>query len=221
MQRSASAEIREKIEREFNERVAGVVARRKKGRKHVRLNVMMPLDLHKWNVQSIERRLRRLKEMGVHGVMADMWWGLIEGEPGKYDWSFYRQVVEAAERVGIDVEFVMCADPAAPWPLPPPAARAGGEAGGVGQVLPHVWRQRGRQRLHSAAPVGHERGPRPRHGQGPRPRPRPRPRRGRRAAEAGRAGGGSASTRIGAGRRTRSTSPWARSRRSGSRGARR
>ncbi len=53
---------------------------------------MMPLDLHKWKLDSLERRMKRLKDIGVHGVMCDFWWGLVEVKPKVYDWSFYKKV---------------------------------------------------------------------------------------------------------------------------------
>ncbi|EKX32424.1 hypothetical protein GUITHDRAFT_47288, partial [Guillardia theta CCMP2712] len=44
---------------------------------------------------------------GVHGVMCDIWWGLVEQQPKKYDFSFYRSMAEAAQRQGLEIEFVM------------------------------------------------------------------------------------------------------------------
>jgi beta-amylase len=92
---------------EKQNRMAEIRGKRRDHRKHVKLSVMMPLDLHKWRVDSVERRLQRLKDAGVHGVMCDFWWGLVEVKPKVYDWSFYRKIAEAAKRVGMEIEPVM------------------------------------------------------------------------------------------------------------------
>ena len=92
---------------EKNKKMAAIRAKRRDDRRHIKLSVMMPLDLHKWRIDSIERRMQRLKDCGVHGVMCDFWWGLVEVKPKVYDWSFYRKVAEAAKRVGIEIEPVM------------------------------------------------------------------------------------------------------------------
>jgi len=107
LKRSASEEERLKAQEEEDRRVAAIKAKANDDRTHVKVNVMMPLDIHKWALPSIERRFQRLKDIGVHGVMCDMWWGLVEAEPRRYDFSFYMSMVEIAERVGIEVEFVM------------------------------------------------------------------------------------------------------------------
>ena len=45
---------------EKNQKMAEIRARRKDDRRHVKLSVMMPLDLHKWRIDSIERRMQVL-----------------------------------------------------------------------------------------------------------------------------------------------------------------
>jgi hypothetical protein len=92
---------------EKDNQMAEIRAKRRDDRKHIKLSVMMPLDLQKWKIDSLERRMQRLKDIGVHGVMCDFWWGLVEAKPKEYDWSFYRKVCEAAKRVGIEIEPVM------------------------------------------------------------------------------------------------------------------
>lgn len=101
--RSMSAE--QLVEKE--DKMSVIRAKRNDKRKYIKLSVMMPLDLHKWRLESLERRMRKLKEIGVHGVMCDFWWGLVEVQPKVYDWSFYKKVAECAARVGIEIEPVM------------------------------------------------------------------------------------------------------------------
>jgi hypothetical protein len=38
--------------------------------------------------------LQKLKEIGVTGVMVDVWWGVVEREPMQYDWRAYQELVE-------------------------------------------------------------------------------------------------------------------------------
>ena len=103
MTRSLSAE--QMMEKQ--NKMAEIRSKRNDSRRYIKLSVMMPLDLHKWRLDSLERRMKRLKDIGVHGVMCDFWWGLVEVKPKVYDWSFYRKVAEVAKRVGIELEPVM------------------------------------------------------------------------------------------------------------------
>mmetsp|Transcript_14039 Transcript_14039/g.35313 ORF Transcript_14039/g.35313 Transcript_14039/m.35313 type:complete len:769 (+) Transcript_14039:171-2477(+) len=107
LQRSKSAEIRH-LNKEKRMRLAeDAKSRHRDDRQHVKLSVMLPLDLHKWRITSLERRLVKLKEAGVHGVMCDLWWGLVEDKPKQYDFTAYTELVKACERIGLEVEFVM------------------------------------------------------------------------------------------------------------------
>lgn len=60
---------------------------------------MLPLDLHKWRIGSLERRLQMLKDMGVHGVMCDVWWGLVEQQPKNYDFTRYVELANLGKKV--------------------------------------------------------------------------------------------------------------------------
>ncbi|MCG8475165.1 MAG: family 14 glycosylhydrolase [Cytophagales bacterium] len=54
---------------------------------------------HAWD--SFENQLRVLRDMGVHAVSVDVWWGQVEQEgPGFYDWSYYDQMIEKLNKHG-------------------------------------------------------------------------------------------------------------------------
>ncbi|EIE25773.1 glycoside hydrolase [Coccomyxa subellipsoidea C-169] len=76
--------------------------------------VMLPLDTvtsdgafrytaSKWFTSA----LAGLKASGVHGMAIDVWWGAVERQPGRYDWSGYRQVIELIKSLGLKVQAVM------------------------------------------------------------------------------------------------------------------
>jgi len=48
-----------------------------------------------------------LKSGGVAGVMVDVWWGLIEKEPGVYNWTGYLELAEIVQNVGLHLQCVM------------------------------------------------------------------------------------------------------------------
>lgn len=107
LQRTKSAEIRH-LNKERREAIAAdASSRHKDDRKHVKLSVMLPLDLHKWRISSLEKRLWKLKEAGVHGVMCDMWWGMVEKTPKNYEFTCYTELVNLCAKIGLEVEFVM------------------------------------------------------------------------------------------------------------------
>jgi hypothetical protein len=64
--------------------------------------VMLPLDLHKWRISSLEKRLWKLKDAGVHGVMCDIWWGLVEKKPKEYEFATYTELANLCQKVGLD-----------------------------------------------------------------------------------------------------------------------
>jgi len=107
LQRSKSAEIRHLNKEKRQALAVECTSRHNDDRSHVKLSVMLPLDLHKWRINSLERRLLKLKEAGVHGVMCDLWWGLCEVKPKTYDFTPYLELTKACERIGLEVEFVM------------------------------------------------------------------------------------------------------------------
>lgn len=54
--------------------------------------------------------LRTLHKAGVEGVMVDVWWGTVEHQPGQYDFSAYRRLLEKIADSGLKVQvpFSMC-----------------------------------------------------------------------------------------------------------------
>lgn len=64
-----------------------------------RVQVMLPLDLHKWRISSLEKRLWKLKDAGVHGVMCDIWWGLVEKKPKEYEFATYTELANLCQKV--------------------------------------------------------------------------------------------------------------------------
>jgi len=107
LQRSKSAELRHYNQMQREAKAKEVSARWNDDRTHVKLSVMLPLDLHKWRIGSLERRLKTLKDMGVHGVMCDIWWGLVEQQPKQYDFTRYLELARLGQKIGLEVEFVM------------------------------------------------------------------------------------------------------------------
>jgi hypothetical protein len=57
----------------------------------------------------LRARLRRLRrEAGVDGVMADVWWGIVEGAgPARYEWRAYRELFRVAQEEGLKVQAIM------------------------------------------------------------------------------------------------------------------
>lgn len=51
--------------------------------------------------------LQALKSAGVEGIMMDVWWGLVEREPGSYNWGGYAELLEMAKKHGLKVQAVM------------------------------------------------------------------------------------------------------------------
>ncbi len=55
----------------------------------------------------LKEDLIKLKNIGVHGVMTDVWWGLVEKSPLQYDWRAYKELVDIVEEVGLTFQAVM------------------------------------------------------------------------------------------------------------------
>lgn len=82
-----------------------------KTKEHITVNVMAPLtvgdpkDLNSaasreaWD--GFGRRLAEMKRLNVDAVTTDVWWGLIEAEEGKFDWSYYDQLAKAIVDAGL------------------------------------------------------------------------------------------------------------------------
>eukprot|EP00282_Hemiselmis_andersenii_P013987 CAMPEP_0114129826 /NCGR_PEP_ID=MMETSP0043_2-20121206/11682_1 /TAXON_ID=464988 /ORGANISM="Hemiselmis andersenii, Strain CCMP644" /LENGTH=644 /DNA_ID=CAMNT_0001223127 /DNA_START=134 /DNA_END=2068 /DNA_ORIENTATION=- len=82
--------------------------------KKVPLFVMLPLDtVHPENntlnqPDLLRERLVELKRAGCEGVMADIWWGIVEQKgPLMYDWSGYDELVSMVADVGLKLQAVM------------------------------------------------------------------------------------------------------------------
>ncbi|XP_010023784.2 beta-amylase 1, chloroplastic [Eucalyptus grandis] len=92
--------------------VAPAAGSREKGSGGVPVFVMMPLDSVTMN-NTVNRRkamnasLQALKSAGVEGIMMDVWWGLVEREPGSYNWGGYAELLEMAKKHGLKVQAVM------------------------------------------------------------------------------------------------------------------
>ena len=48
--------------------------------------------------------LRTLHKAGVEGVMIDVWWGIVEHAPGKYDFSAYRRLLQKIADSGLKAQ---------------------------------------------------------------------------------------------------------------------
>ncbi|KAJ4784534.1 Beta-amylase [Rhynchospora pubera] len=109
------------------------------GSTRVPVYVMLPLDtIFKGNdgkgavnrARALNVSMMALRSAGVEGIMADVWWGLVERDgPMKYDWEGYAELVRMAERNGLKMQMVMsfhqcggnvgdsCSIPLPPWVL--------------------------------------------------------------------------------------------------------
>lgn len=74
---------------------------------------MMPLDvvdengnLHNWN--TMQGWLKKLRsETAIKGIMIDVWWGLVEKQPRKYNWKPYRDLFNFCRDNNIAVSAVL------------------------------------------------------------------------------------------------------------------
>ncbi|KAG9395352.1 Glycoside hydrolase family 14 [Carpediemonas membranifera] len=76
------------------------------------VNVMLPLDLVNSdgslkNPSNLKSQLQKLKSVNTDGVMTDVWWGIVEYQPGKYNWEGYLDLAEMCEEIGLKLQFVM------------------------------------------------------------------------------------------------------------------
>ena len=75
--------------------------------------VMLPLNVvtndgRVHEPESLADGLIALKNIGVEGVMIDVWWGIVErAGPRKYDWAAYEEVVGLIKDAGLKVQAVM------------------------------------------------------------------------------------------------------------------
>ncbi|GMI70338.1 BETA-AMYLASE 9, beta-amylase 3 [Hibiscus trionum] len=79
----------------------------------LRLFVGLPLDVV-WDgntvnhARAIAAGLKALKLLGVEGVELPVWWGVVENEMGKYDWSGYLAVAEMVQKAGMELHVSLC-----------------------------------------------------------------------------------------------------------------
>ena len=75
--------------------------------------VMLPLDVISrdgllQHVQALRVSLHTLKQIGVEGVMIDVWWGIVEREgPELYDWAAYLELLGMVRDAGLKLNAVM------------------------------------------------------------------------------------------------------------------
>ena len=55
------------------------------------------------NVDFLAKSLIQFKKIGVHGVMIDIWWGIVEQKPKQYDFSGYKQVFDLIQSQGLKI----------------------------------------------------------------------------------------------------------------------
>eukprot|EP01129_Flabellula_baltica_P012865 TRINITY_DN5884_c0_g1_i1.p1 TRINITY_DN5884_c0_g1~~TRINITY_DN5884_c0_g1_i1.p1 ORF type:complete len:441 (-),score=67.11 TRINITY_DN5884_c0_g1_i1:21-1343(-) len=79
---------------------------------YVPVYVMLPLDAIKdnkvTNPDQLDAWFYKLKNDGqVDGVMTDVWWGLVESNPGQYDWHAYAHLFNLTKKNGLKIQTVM------------------------------------------------------------------------------------------------------------------
>lgn len=52
-------------------------------------------------LQATKYGLLALKNLGVDGVVVDVWWGLVEKNSQRYDWSTYFQLFKEIKALGM------------------------------------------------------------------------------------------------------------------------
>lgn len=52
--------------------------------------------------QAVKAGLRAMRSLGVHGVVVDVYWGVVEGSgPRQYEWSAYQQLLQLIKEAGL------------------------------------------------------------------------------------------------------------------------
>lgn len=51
--------------------------------------------------------LKRWKDLGVEGLMVDIWFGLVEKEPRKYDWKPYIELCQLLKSANLKLQTVL------------------------------------------------------------------------------------------------------------------
>ena len=77
----------------------------------VEVNLMLPLDAVTSsgvnNYNQLKTDFKKLKSIGVAGVMSDIWWGLVETSSKSYNWSGYKSLVGLVKECGLKFQAVM------------------------------------------------------------------------------------------------------------------
>lgn len=75
------------------------------------VSVMLPLDAitndgKLKDPDGLKNQLHQLKDGGVDGVMSDVWWGITEPEPNKYNFDAYKSLVAIVKEAGLKLQLV-------------------------------------------------------------------------------------------------------------------
>ncbi|XP_068667979.1 beta-amylase [Aristolochia californica] len=80
---------------------------------YVPVYVMLPLaavssENKLENEEELRKQLKDLKSADVDGVMADIWWGIVENKgPKQYEWDGYRSLFELVKECGLKMQAIM------------------------------------------------------------------------------------------------------------------
>ncbi|KAG6416952.1 hypothetical protein SASPL_124393 [Salvia splendens] len=79
---------------------------------YVPLFVMLPLGVITRenefpDQENMERWLTELRKAGVDGVMVDVWWGIIEAGPKRYNWNSYKRLFQIVQKCGLRIQAIM------------------------------------------------------------------------------------------------------------------
>lgn len=86
--------------------------RTKKAKKPTQFFVMAPLDLLDLNGKMInpdyiEKWLYKLSNIPIDGIMIDVWWGIAEPEPDKYNFDGYHEFFDMCKKYGLKIIPIM------------------------------------------------------------------------------------------------------------------
>ena len=56
----------------------------------------------------LQRNLKKAKELGAHSMRIDMWWGIIQPEPDRFDWDLPDLVIDEICRAGLEPYPILC-----------------------------------------------------------------------------------------------------------------
>lgn len=81
-------------------------------RYYVPVYVMLPLETIQSPTQlndpaQLGQWFAQLKSGGVNGILADIWWGMVEQQPKQYVWTAYQQLFQLAQQNGLLIQGIM------------------------------------------------------------------------------------------------------------------